>query len=397
MLMTKVCRIEQSSQMKSETDTIITLIVNLYTSGNQFSLEYFPIRLVFYSSKYPTFPPLVTVPETNGLLINPECRYIVNNQFELDCLKQWSHPRSSLAGIIREVNRLIYDCVPYTVKTTMKKEEAMLTLCLPIEYKYITDLSPLLSIPIQKKDLLYKSYYNCHCVYVRQPYLQSRDLTPISTYISRLAQISHPNITSIYASMVKEDKFYYIYEYIDASLPQYIKDYGEIPARELGKITLDVCRALRYLHSSEPTPLLHMDLKLENIVVDETGRCKLTHFYIPLFISSPASTVTKSKPSEPLNIPIYLVPLSQMSSNNPEYNSASEIYMFAALIYELFTGETYNDFYKRIKNPKKRGDKELLGDKIPECVRNTLYKIWKPIEDRINIYDLYEDILNWKF
>lgn len=63
------------------------------------------------------------------------------------------------------------------------------------------------------------------------------------------------------------------------SLDKAIKD-QRMPEAEVAKLLYQVCGGLNYLHSQKPRPVLHLDIKPENILIDYTGDYVLADFGI---------------------------------------------------------------------------------------------------------------------
>ena len=104
---------------------------------------------------------------------------------------------------------------------------------------------------------------------------------------------------------------------------------GRLPREEVLRITAEVCDILRYLHSQTP-PIIHRDIKPDNIIVTEQGDCKLIDFGISrrLHKDNKSDTVVMG---------------SQFSAPPEQYGFAqtderSDIYSLGMLIYYMITG-----------------------------------------------------------
>lgn len=81
----------------------------------------------------------------------------------------------------------------------------------------------------------------------------------------------------------KNETEFLVMEYIKGkSLKKYVEEYGKIPKRKLIFWMIQICSILERLHDSTP-PVIYMDLKPSNIMVQPGGRICLVDFGISLF------------------------------------------------------------------------------------------------------------------
>ena len=102
-----------------------------------------------------------------------------------------------------------------------------------------------------------------------------------------IKNLKHPHIPVIYdiEQNIGEDNdsICIIEEYIDGkSLRQYVNDEtetkGYLDIREICRIGKELCCILEYLHSFNDEGILHMDIKPDNIMLDNYGKVKLIDF-----------------------------------------------------------------------------------------------------------------------
>jgi tetratricopeptide (TPR) repeat protein len=107
-------------------------------------------------------------------------------------------------------------------------------------------------------------------------------LTRFKREFRALAKLRHPNIIRVDAYGDVYGHPYIAMEYVEGTdLHQEIHRLRDVDAAERHRrceaILADLCHALSYIHRRG---LIHRDLKPSNVLIDRTGRCKLTDFGI---------------------------------------------------------------------------------------------------------------------
>lgn len=113
----------------------------------------------------------------------------------------------------------------------------------------------------------------------------------------------------------------------------YIKDGKPMPEKECWQMIHDVAAGLAYLHEKTP-PLIHQDIKPDNILINDEGNYMITDFGIS---SRVRSTIRNGQAQEQSGGTMaYMGP--ERFSAKPKPIMASDIWSMGAMMYELMTG-----------------------------------------------------------
>ena len=143
-----------------------------------------------------------------------------------------------------------------------------------------------------------------------------------------VAQLSHPNIVSVYDVSRGGDREYIVMELIDGiTLKQYMEKRGPLNWRESLHFITQIMRGLSHAHSRG---IIHRDIKPQNIMVLRDGSVKVADFGIACLADS-AQTLTQ----EALGSVHYISP-EQARGDRPD--ARSDIYSSGVVLYEMLTG-----------------------------------------------------------
>ena len=143
-----------------------------------------------------------------------------------------------------------------------------------------------------------------------------------------VAQLSHPNIVSVYDVSRGGDTEYIVMELIDGiTLKQYMEKRGQLNWRETLHFITQIMRGLSHAHSRG---IIHRDIKPQNIMVMRDGSVKVADFGIAC-LENAAQTLTQ----EALGSVHYISP---EQARGDRIDARSDIYSAGVVLYEMLTG-----------------------------------------------------------
>lgn len=152
-----------------------------------------------------------------------------------------------------------------------------------------------------------------------------------SEYITTMG-LSHPNLLTSSYFDVWEHRPYLVMKFCNNGSVTGIV--GESNEKQVWQFIHDVASGLRYLHELDE-PLIHQDIKPDNILMDEDGHFLITDFGIS---KKMRSTMRKqSRRAIGAGATAYMGP--ERFDSDPTPVKASDIWSLGASIYELATGD----------------------------------------------------------
>lgn len=148
-----------------------------------------------------------------------------------------------------------------------------------------------------------------------------------------------------------------------------MKNVGKFTEEEAWILLRDVASGLAWLHSMNP-PVIHQDIKPDNIMVGENGEYMITDFGVSTHLRSTLRKSLSSAFSSAGTI-AYMAPERFGKDNTPIM--ANDVYSLGATVYEMLTGDTpFGDDGGLVQ--KKGADVPELKGEYSEQLKKTLSK-----------------------
>ena len=149
-------------------------------------------------------------------------------------------------------------------------------------------------------------------------------LTQLHTEVRMARQVSHPNVCRVYDIDEVDGATFLSMEYVDGEdLSSLLKRVGRFPEDRGLEIARQICAGLAAAHERD---VIHRDLKPANVMLDGTGKVRITDFGL----------AGASGEAIRAGTPAYMAP-EQLAGN--EVTARSDIYALGLVLYEIFTGQ----------------------------------------------------------
>ncbi len=166
----------------------------------------------------------------------------------------------------------------------------------------------------------------------RQGKLHAREATQFLREARAAAQLSHPNIVSVYEVGREDDTVFIVSDLVQGvSLSDWLT--GQQPTiRDTCKLCVTIANALHHAHEAG---VIHRDLKPQNIMLDAVGEPHLLDFGLA---RRNTGEITMTIDGNVLGTPAYMPP-EQARGDARQVDRRADIYSLGVILFELLTGE----------------------------------------------------------
>ncbi|KAK8894663.1 hypothetical protein M9Y10_023100 [Tritrichomonas musculus] len=184
------------------------------------------------------------------------------------------------------------------------------------------------------------------------------------TEIESLQVIDHPNIVKIFGFFMGDTKHppAILLEYCRSNLKEKIK---KLTNSERIRAIVDISSAMKEVHS---IGLIHRDLKLENILLDENNRIKVSDFGLCALIELDAETLSRTTMKGTLK---YMAP--EIFQERKDYDEKVDVYAFGVVVYLILTK---GEFPKISVADVSAGKKADIPNSITDFSRELIDRCW---------------------
>ena len=186
------------------------------------------------------------------------------------------------------------------------------------------------SFSIVKLAYLAKEKKYLACKVIEKVKLAKKELQPrFETEIRVHQQMRHPGVVELYDLLHDEHFYYVILEFCPGGeLFQFIVDRGRLTEEASKPIMAQLLLALRYIHRANVS---HRDLKPENLLLDQTGKVKISDFGLSRFLDANGMAET------PCGSPCYASP--ECISGKAYNGTKSDMWSLGVIFYAMLTGQ----------------------------------------------------------
>ncbi|KAG8385003.1 hypothetical protein BUALT_Bualt04G0176900 [Buddleja alternifolia] len=193
-----------------------------------------------------------------------------------------------------------------------------------------------------------------------------------------LSRLHHPNLIKLIGCCTEEEHRLLVYEFMPlGSLNERLHDFDHTTPEMAPldwntrmEIAHSVAKAFNYLHNEARPPVVHRDLKPDNILLGEGFHPKVSDFGIAMF--GPSDDDSRIFTDSVMGVRAYSAP---EFSNTGEVTTKSDVYSFGVVLMELITGLRALDVHR---------EKHYLADWVHYKLTNCELDIVSLADPRMN-------------
>lgn len=223
---------------------------------------------------------------------------------------------------------------------------------------------------------VYKGTLGGKKVAVKIPNSRVTNMDEFVSEVKIMRKVIHPNVVMLIGAVISEDEVVIVSELMSMDLEQFLQSpaYKKTTNADRVKIAKDVALGLNWLHGRN---IVHRDLKLGNILLDEHKQAKIADFGFSQ-IKKKTQQFFHDDVKPKGNI-LYMAPeVMQLG----DFNEKADVYSYGLIMWEIMTGvlwdppqdyttaETYKKF---ICNLKRRPE---IPQQVPSMLAKLIESCW---------------------
>ncbi len=205
-----------------------------------------------------------------------------------------------------------------------------------------------------------------------------------------LAGLRHPNLPRVIDHFILPNQGQYlVMDFVEGqSLGQMLRGRGgPLGEKEAREWLRQVCQTVQYLHSQTP-PIIHRDIKPDNIIITAEGRAMLVDFGISKLYEASRGTSTGSKAITPGYSPPEQYGIGKTDAR-------SDVYALGATLYTLLTGQVPPEAVDLISGTESLLPPRQANPAISEAAERAIAAAMMPsVSQRVESVARFEQILN---
>ena len=179
---------------------------------------------------------------------------------------------------------------------------------------------------------------------LREDMANERELLEFRRELAIVNHLAHPNIVQFLGAVTNSMPLCIITEFMPGgNLADLLTARGEDNPFPLGKAltwAMDCTKGMRYLHERRPTMIIHRDLKPENLLLDASGRIKITDFGLSksaMQLRGERSVASEEQTVSRTTCGTWLYTAPEVFKKEP-YTAKVDQFAFAMILFELLQG-----------------------------------------------------------
>jgi serine/threonine protein kinase len=209
------------------------------------------------------------------------------------------------------------------------------------------------------------------------------------------ARIQHHGVPQVYDAVLDQsyDRVYLVMEYVrGTSLRAYVKPTEPLPVSWAAAVAAQICTVLSHAHA---IPVVHRDLKPDNVLITEAGAVKVLDFGIAAILRTDVTRLTAT--GQVLGSHRYMPPEQVRGA---QITPQSDLYALGCMLHELLVGrpmfEGGNEFGLMLQHVYETPVplRSLRAD-VPEAIEELVLQLAAktPEQRPRDAYDVYERLL----